>query len=83
MIIGKVQGVFFRSSLRNQARLKDVMGWVRNTRDRGVEALFEGEKERIEEVLAWCREGPVGAEVAEVTVSWGEFSGNFDRFEIR
>jgi acylphosphatase len=68
VIHGRVQGVFFRDSLRRLAQQHGVAGWVRNTWDGTVEAAFEGEREAVERLLAFCRDGPPGAHVERVDV---------------
>jgi acylphosphatase len=54
LVTGTVQGVFFRYETRTKAAQHKVTGWVRNTRDRRVEAVFEGEKEEVEALVAFC-----------------------------
>jgi acylphosphatase len=70
-----VQGVYFRSDTRDRARSLGVSGWVRNAPDGSVEAVFEGEEERVQSMVAWCRRGPGGARVDEVLVDWEEPAG--------
>jgi len=82
-ISGKVQGVFFRDNTRNKARLLGLFGWIRNLPDGRVEAVFEGEKEKIEEILKWLREGPEMADVDGLSVEWQDYKGEFTNFEIR
>jgi acylphosphatase len=65
-IEGRVQGVGFRWSLRRRADSLRVSGWAANLDDGAVEALLEGEDERVESLLAWCRRGPSGADVKAV-----------------
>lgn len=81
-IRGRVQGVFFRVETQDRARSLAVMGWVRNAPDGSVEAVFEGDEERLESLLAWCRRGPPGATVESVEVDWEEPEGE-NRFEVR
>jgi len=71
-ITGAVQGVCFRAATRDLARSLGVAGWVRNTPDGAVEALLQGEVERVERLLAWFRHGPAGARVDAVEVEWEE-----------
>jgi acylphosphatase len=59
-----------------------VFGWVRNRRDGAVEAVFEGDRERVEAILDWCREGPAYARVVDVKVNWNAYKGEFDDFKI-
>ena len=63
---GRVQGVFFRSEAQARAESLDVAGWIRNAPDGSVEAVFEGEPERVESMVDWCRRGPAGAQVDDV-----------------
>jgi acylphosphatase len=68
-IRGRVQGVFFRAEACSRADSLGLSGWIRNTHDGGVEALFEGDSERVDSMVAWCRRGPSGARVDEVEVA--------------
>ena len=69
IVHGFVQGVFFRDTIRRKALAADVSGWVRNNRDGTVEAVFEGEREAVDRLIAFCREGPRGAQVDRVDVT--------------
>lgn len=60
---GHVQGVFFRETTRRRALAEGVAGWVHNRPDGAVEAVFEGERDRVERLVAFVREGPRGARV--------------------
>jgi len=82
-ISGKVQGVFFREYTRKKAQSLGIKGWVRNLRDGRVEAIFEGEKEKVEEMISWCHEGSPYSKVEKVEVKWEEYRGEFNDFEIR
>jgi acylphosphatase len=75
IVHGYVQGVFFRDSVRRLALRYDVNGWVTNRWDGTVEAVLEGESEAVERVVAFCREGPRGAQVESVDVSAEEPEG--------
>lgn len=66
---GSVQGVWFRESTRQVAQELGLAGWVRNLADGRVEAVFEGDAERVAEAVAWTRRGPERAFVAGVEVS--------------
>ena len=75
VVRGRVQGVFFRAETRDRARSLGLSGWVRNVPDGSVEAVFEGDRDRIESILEWCRRGPGFAEVEDVDVAWEEPRG--------
>ena len=83
VVRGKVQGVFYRAFTEGQASSFGLSGWVRNMPDGGVEAVFEGEKDDIEEVLKRCQIGPTGAKVTALDVKWGAFNEEFNYFSIR
>ncbi len=82
MIIGRVQGVYYRSYARAEAEKLDLYGWIRNSVGGSVEMVIEGRKEDIEAMIVWCRKGSPSAQVAAVRVDWQEFKGEFDRFYI-
>ena len=79
---GRVQGVFFRDTTRQRAEAAGVSGWVGNTPDGTVEAVFEGEPDAVEEMVEFCRRGPSRAEVAGVEVSEEEPQG-LSGFSVR
>ena len=83
IIKGRVQGVWFRATTQEQALAHHVKGWVMNTSDGHVEAVFEGEAENVEKVIQWCHQGPIGASVKEVVVETEEYTGEFDTFSIK
>ena len=74
-VTGRVQGVFFRDSVQREARAHDVAGWVTNRSDGAVEAVFEGEPDAVEALVAFCRDGPERASVDDVTVHEEEPEG--------
>lgn len=82
MVSGRVQGVFFRDTARRRAEAAGVSGWIRNRPDGAVEAVLEGEPERVEEMVEFCRHGPSRAEVAKVEVIEEEPEG-LTGFEVR
>ena len=82
-ISGKVQGVFFREYTRRKAKNLGIKGWVRNLPDGRVEAIFEGEKEKIKEMIQWCYIGSPYSKVEKVEVTEEEYKGEFEDFEIR
>jgi acylphosphatase len=83
VIHGWVQGVYFRAFTRDQARSLGLKGWVRNRRDGTVEAYFEGDKDKVDQMIAWCYQGSPSSRVEKVEVQRGSFSGTFDSFDMR
>ena len=69
VVTGRVQGVWFRDSCREQARALRVGGWVRNRADGAVEAEFEGPRAAVDRMVAWCHDGPPRARVDTVGVA--------------
>ncbi|HIH00507.1 TPA: acylphosphatase [Thermoplasmata archaeon] len=79
---GRVQGVFFRANAQECARALGLVGWVRNTRDGRVEAVFEGEEEIVKKAIDWCETGQPHAKVTSKTVTTSEPTGEFSGFDI-
>jgi len=75
IVHGFVQGVFFRDSTRRLAQRHGVTGWVANRADGAVEAVFEGEADAVERLVAFSRQGPRGAQVESVEVEEEEPEG--------
>ncbi len=82
VVHGRVQGVFFRDSVRERARAHGVSGWIRNRSDGAVEAVLEGRPDNVERVVRFCRTGPRQALVERIDVTDEEPEG-LRRFEIR
>jgi len=83
LVRGRVQGVFFRAETKYEADKRKIKGWVRNLQDGRVEAVFEGEKNLVGELVEFCRKGPPGARVEDIKVIWEDYSGEFEDFKIR
>jgi acylphosphatase len=79
---GRVQGVFFRAETRERARSLGIDGWVTNAPDGSVEAVLEGDRERIDSLVRWLGRGPSLAEVEDVEVDWEEPRGE-NGFTVR
>jgi acylphosphatase len=82
-LAGHVQGVGFRYATADEAERRRLAGWVRNLDSGGVEAVFEGPRSAVEDMLRWCQRGPSGAWVRDLNVAWDEPLENFSSFDIR
>ncbi len=80
---GRVQGVYFRGSMCQEARRFGVGGWVRNCVDGTVEAVAEGSREAVGRLIVWAHQGPPGALVVDVEVKWESERGEFSDFTLR
>jgi len=84
IVYGRVQGVFFRYFVRNEARGLGLKGYVRNLASGdAVEVQAEGEERQLSKLLGQLRVGPPGAQVERVEVKWENYSGRFDDFDVR
>ncbi len=82
LIHGRVQGVFFRASAQQKAQELELSGWVRNNSDGSVEIMAEGEGDRIDSIIEWCRIGPAQAVVKHVSINWEPPEGESQDFRI-
>ncbi len=82
IISGRVQGVWFRVSTKEKAKELGLTGWIRNTLNGDVEAVFEGEEEIVKKMISWCYSGPPMAKVKNVIVKKQQTIG-FNDFLIR
>lgn len=80
IIEGLVQGVFYRANTVEAARKIGVYGFVRNMPDGTVEAVIEGNEEKVNKLIQWCRIGPEMARVEKVNVTWEDCRNEFDDF---
>ena len=81
-VTGKVQGVFFRQTLKVMAKKNDVFGWVKNLKDGRVEAVLEGEGEKINRLIEWAHGGPANARVEDVDIRNEKFTDEFSKFDV-
>jgi acylphosphatase len=83
VVRGRVQGVWFRGAMQEEARRLGVVGWVRNADDGSVEAECAGARAAVEALVAWAHRGPPAARVQRVDVTWMEVGGGTADFVVR
>ncbi len=83
LVSGQVQGVYFRENTRKKAEELGISGWVQNMLDGRVEIVAEGNKEKLEELARWAKQGPAFAKVEEFQTDWQEYKGGLEEFQIR
>ena len=81
-VTGRVQGVFFRQSLKAKSIQNDVFGWVKNLQDGRVECLLEGNEENISILVEWANSGPANAIVENIEVHNEKFDNEFTKFDV-
>ena len=82
-IDGRVQGVFYRGFVQELAERLGLKGWVRNLRDGRVEAVFEGDKDVVENAIRQCHVGPPASRVANIEVQRETYTGDEKEFSVR
>ena len=81
-VTGRVQGVFFRQSLKAKSIQNDVFGWVKNLQDGRVECLLEGNEKNISVLVKWANSGPANAIVENIEVHNEKFDNEFTKFDV-
>ena len=81
-IKGRVQGVFYRAETKKAADRFGVKGWVRNLSSGDVEAMFEADQQKIDQMIEWCHQGPPMAEVSKVIIDKKQTTEGFSSFDV-
>ena len=81
-VTGRVQGVFFRQSLKAKAIQNNIFGWVKNLQDGRVECILEGNEENIRILVNWTHTGPANSIVENVEVHNETFDNEFIKFDV-
>ena len=82
MVSGRVQGVYYRSYVVDEAKALGITGWVANVEGGRVEAIFEGEEEAVRKMVEWCWKGSPSSRVTGVEIEWEEPMGEFSGFNV-
>lgn len=82
-IKGDVQGVSYRYHAKDIAKKLDIKGWIKNEPDGSITIVIEGDEDNLNAFLAWCRQGSPLSEVKDVISRDGEYTGEFEKFEVR
>jgi len=81
-VTGRVQGVFFRQTIKIMAKKNDILGWVKNLKDGRVESVIEGDAENVSIIVEWINGGPANAIVEDVEIHNEKFVGEFSKFDV-
>ncbi|MDH5658843.1 MAG: acylphosphatase [Nitrosopumilus sp.] len=81
-VTGKVQGVFFRQTLKVMAKKNNIFGWVKNLKDGRVEAVLEGDEDEINILVEWAHKGPANARVEKIDIHNEKFINEFSAFDV-
>jgi acylphosphatase len=83
LVHGKVQGVYYRAFASRIAKSLSLKGYVKNVTNGNVELEAEGEKGLLEDLLLRLKAGPDGADVTKIDVTWSEYTGKYNAFDVR
>lgn len=83
LILGKVQGVFYRASTEQQARMLGLTGYCQNLEDGRVQVIAEGMPDQLQQLVEWCWQGPAQAEVTHIDVDKDLPTDEFEGFQVR
>lgn len=83
IIHGDVQGVLFRSNIKDTANKNNVGGWVRNIKEGTVEVVLEGNDFDVDKVIEFCKKGPSSAKVKKVDIKEGVYKKEFSNFSVK
>ena len=81
-VTGRVQGVFFRQSLKAKSIQNNIFGWVKNLEDGRVECILEGTEENISVLVQWAHNGPANSIVENVEIHDEKFDNEFIKFDV-
>ena len=81
-VTGRVQGVFFRQSLKAKSIQNNIFGWVKNLQDGRVECLLQGTEENISTLIQWAHTGPANSIVQNVEIHVEKFDNEFTKFDV-
>ena len=82
-ISGEVQGVFYRAFIKERAQEAGLTGYAKNIPGGKVEVIVEGHELKINKLIEYCRQGPVGAKVEKLETKTEPYKGEFKEFRIK
>jgi len=82
VVTGRVQGVFFRQSLKAKSIQNNIFGWVKNLSNGSVECILEGTEENIFIIVKWAHIGPANSIVENVEIHNEKFNNEFTKFDV-
>lgn len=83
LVSGNLQGIFYRAFVKERANELGLTGYVKNTEDKKVEAIVEGHELKINKLIDYCQEGPVGAKIEKVATTTLPYTGEFKEFRVK
>lgn len=83
IVHGYVQGVLFRANTKKVAEILELKGYAKNMMNGTVEVVAEGPKEKLEDLIEFCKKGPEAAKVSKVNIKFSEATREFSNFEVR
>jgi acylphosphatase len=83
IVHGRVHGVFYRAFVESRAEELKLTGYVCNRSDGTVEVVAEGNRQSLEKLSGYLKTGPPAAHVNDVTIEWGEHTGEFSGFSVK
>ena len=82
-VYGRVQLVMYRDFTQRKAKKLGLTGYVINQKDKTVKVVAEGKEKELKEIINKCYNGPILAKVEKIDIDWKDYTGQFDKFEIK
>jgi len=82
-VSGNVRGVYFRAFIKDRANELGLTGYTKNTEDKKVEAIVEGHELKINKLIEYCKQGPIGSSIESLSTTTLPYTGEFKEFKIK